>query len=110
VVAHLDGQPLAISWDGHVVIEMLSTPPNSSSLEAVDWQTGAVLWRYQSAADRNGFVPYVQAQDEPNADAIALTTVPTPGTDASQGLAELWLIRPGHAALELSSQAEPGVL
>lgn len=110
VVAHFDGQPLAISWDGHVVIEMLSTPPNSFSLEAVDWQTGAVLWRNQSPAERNGFVPDVQTQDEPNADAIALTTVPNPGADFSQGAAELWLIRPRHPALELSSQAEPGVV
>jgi hypothetical protein len=62
-----------------VVIESLSAPPNSFSLEAVDWQTGTVLWRNQSAAERNGLVPEVQAQDEPNADAIALTTVPNPG-------------------------------
>ncbi len=110
VVARLRGQPLAISWNGHVVIEMLSTPPNSFSLEAIDWQTGAVLWRNQSAAERNGLVPEVQAQDEPNADAIALTTVPNPGADFSQDHAELWLIRPGYRALELSNQAEPGVL
>jgi hypothetical protein len=111
VVARLHGQPLAISWNGHVVIEALSTPPNSFSLEAVDWQTGAVLWRNQSAAERNGLVPEVQAQDEPNADAIALTTVPNPvNTDFSKDLAELWLIRPGYPALKLSNQAEPGVL
>lgn len=109
VVAHLDGQPLAISWSGHVVIEELSTPPNSYSLEAVDWQTGAVLWRNQSAAERNGFVPNVQTQDEPNGDAIALTTLPN-FADFSQDRAELWLIRPGHSAVELSSQAEPGVV
>jgi hypothetical protein len=110
VVAHLDGQPVAISWDGHVVIVVLSTPPNSFSLEAIDWQTGAVLWRNQSAAERNGQVPEVQVQDEPHADAIAVTTVPNAGADFSQDVAELWLIRPGHPALELSSQAEPGVL
>jgi len=110
VVARLQGEPLAISWAGHVVIESLSTPPNSFSLEAVDWQTGTVLWRNQSAAERNGLVPEVQAQDEPNADAIALTTVPNPGADFSQDLAELWLIRPGYPALELSNRAEPGVL
>jgi hypothetical protein len=110
VVAHLDGQPLAISWNGHVVVELLSSPPNSFALEAVDWQTGAVLWRNQSAAERDGFVANVETQDEPNADAIALTTVPNPGADASQELAELWLIRPGHSALELSSQAEPGAI
>jgi len=110
VVARLQGEPLAISWAGHVVIESLSTPPNSFSLEAVDWRTGTVLWRNQSASERNGLVPEVQAQDEPNADAIALTTVPNPGADFSQDLAELWLIRPGYAAFELSSQAEPGVL
>lgn len=110
VVARLHGEPLAISWAGHVVIESLSTPPNSFSLEAVDWQTGTVLWRNQSAAERNGLVPEVQAQDKPNADAIALTTVPNPGADFSQDHAELWLIRPGYPALELSNQAEPGVL
>jgi len=110
VVARLQGEPLAISWAGHVVIESLSAPPNSFSLEAVDWQTGTVLWRNQSAAERNGLVPEVQTQDEPNADAIALTTVPNPGADFSQDLAELWLIRPGYPALELSNQAEPGVL
>jgi outer membrane protein assembly factor BamB len=110
VVARLHGEPLAISWAGHVVIESLSTPPNTFSLEAVDWQTGTVLWRNQSAAERNGLVPEVQAQDEPNADAIALTTVPNPGADFSQDIAELWLIRPGYPALELSNQAEPGVL
>ena len=110
VVARLRGEPVAISWAGHVVIESLSTPPNSFSLEAVDWQTGAVLWRSQSAAERNGLVPEVQAQDEPNADAIALTTEPNPGADFSQDLAELWLIRPGSPALELTGQAEPGVL
>jgi hypothetical protein len=110
VVARLRGEPLAISWAGHVVIESLSAPPNSFSLEAVDWQTGTVLWRNQSAAERHGLVPEVQAQDEPNADAIALTTVPNPGADFSQDLAELWLIRPGYPALELTSQAEPGVL
>jgi outer membrane protein assembly factor BamB len=95
VVARLHGEPLPISWAGHVVIESLSTPPNSFSLEAVDWQTGTVLWRNQSAAERNGLVPEVQAQDEPNTDAIALTTVPNPGADVSQDHAELWLIRPG---------------
>jgi hypothetical protein len=110
VVARLHGDPLAISWAGHVVIESLFSPPNSFSLQAVDWQTGAVLWRNQSAAERNGFVPDVQTQDEPNADAIALTTVPNPGADFSQDLAELWLIRPGYPARELSNQAEPGAL
>ena len=55
----------------------------------------------------NGSVP---TKKKPNADAIALTTVPNPGADFSQDLAELWLIRPGYAAFELSSQAEPGVL
>ena len=102
VVARLQGEPLAISWAGHVVIESLSTPPNSFSLEAVDW--------HQSAAERNGLVPEIQAQDEPNADAIALITVPNPGADFSQDLAELWLIRPGYPAFELNNQAEPGVL
>lgn len=111
VVAHLQGQPVAISWAGHVVIEVLSAPPNSFSLEAIDWQTGAVLWHNQSAAERHGLVPEVQTQDEPNADAIALTTVPNPvPTDYSQDLAELWLIRPGYQALELSTQAEPGAV
>ncbi len=110
VVARLHGEPLAISWAGHVVIESLSTPPNSFSLEAVDWQTGAVLWRNQSTTERNGLVPEVQAQDEPNADAIALTTVPNLGSDFSKDHAELWLVRPGYPALELSNQAEPGVL
>jgi hypothetical protein len=110
VVAHLHGDPLAISWEGHVVIESLFTPPNAFSLEAVDWQTGTVLWRNQSAAERHGQVPEIQAQDEPNADGIALTTVPNPGADYSQDIAELWLIRPGYAARQLSNQAEPGVL
>jgi hypothetical protein len=111
VVAHLQGQPVAISWAGHVVIEVLSAPPNSFSLEAIDWQTGAVLWHNQSAAERHGLVPEVQTQDEPNADAIALTTVPNPvPTDYSQDLAELWLIRPGYQALELSTKAEPGAV
>lgn len=110
VVARLQGQPLAISWAGHVVIEMLSSPPNSFSLEAIDWQTGSVLWRNQSAAERSGFVPSVQTQDQPNGDAIALTTVPNPPAGSSVGQAELWLIRPGHPAFELSTQAEPGSL
>ena len=39
-----------------------------------------------------------------------LTTVPEPGADYSEDLAELWLIRPGYPAQELSDDAEPGVL
>jgi hypothetical protein len=110
VVGDIQGQPVAISWAGHTIIEILSSPPNSFSLEAVDWQTGAVLWRNQSAAEQAGLVPEVQVQDEPNGDAIALTTDPDPGAEMSNDRAELWLIRPGYAALELSDQAEPGVL
>ncbi len=110
VVGHIQGEPLAISWAGHTIIQVLSSPPNSFSLEAVDWQTGGVLWRTQSAAEQAGLVPEVQVQDEPNGDAIALTTDPNPGADMSNDRAELWLIRPGYPDLELSDQAEPGVL
>jgi hypothetical protein len=52
VVGQLQGEPLALSWDGHVVIE---------------WQTGAVLWSGPPPpATLPGLVPTVNTQDQPN--------------------------------------------
>jgi hypothetical protein len=111
VVAELQGEPLAVSWDGHVVIARILSPSNGYSLEAIDWQTGAVIWSGPPPPSTlPGLVPTVNTEDQPNGDAIALTTVPEPGADYSEDLAELWLIRPGYPAQELSDDAEPGVL
>jgi len=109
-VAQLQGEPLAISWNGHVVIEAILSPPNTYYAEAVDWQTGAVLWRGQPATGDPGAVPTVTAQDQPNGDAIAFTTGAYPESGQSADPAQLWLIRPGYPAQELSDDAEPGVL
>jgi hypothetical protein len=110
-VAELQGEPLAVSWDGHVVIARILSPSNGYSLEAIDWQTGAVIWSGPPPPSTlPGLVPTVNTEDQPNGDAIALTTVPEPGADYSEDLAELWLIRPGYPAQELSDDAEPGVL
>jgi hypothetical protein len=67
VVGQLQGEPLALSWDGHVVIERILSPSNSYSLEAIDWQTGAVLWSGPPPpATLPGLVPTVNTQDQPN--------------------------------------------
>ncbi|MGA9112539.1 MAG: hypothetical protein WB802_01905 [Candidatus Dormiibacterota bacterium] len=109
-VAQLQGEPLAISWNGHVVIEAILSPPDTYYAEAVDWQTGAVLWRGQPATGDPAVVPTVTAQDQPNGDAIAFTTGAYRESGESADPAQLWLIRPGYPAQELSDDAEPGVL
>ena len=57
-----------------------------------------------------GLAPQIHTQDRPDRDAIALTTVPNPGGGFSEDLAQLWLIRPGYPAQELSDDARPGVV
>ena len=93
-----------------MVIEAILSPPDTYYAEAVDWQTGAVLWRGQPATGDPAVVPTVTAQDQPNGDAIAFTTGAYLESGESADPAQLWLIRPGYLAQELSDDAEPEVL
>jgi hypothetical protein len=83
VVAHLDSQPDAISWNGHLVVQSTT----QTHLEIVDWRTGVVRWPPTKSLDiRSTF----QVTARSRSDDLALTVA----TPDGHGHAALWLITP----------------
>ena len=98
VVAHVAGQPVAISWLGHVVVVMAD---NGQNPEVVDWATHEVLWRYRPHVEGCpcGSI-WAIASSRMNSDDVAVN-VPLKADRA----AALWLVRFRGSALHLGSVA-----
>ena len=98
IVAHVAGQPIAISWLGHVVVVMAD---DSQNPEVVDWITHKVLWRYRTHVERCPCSStWAIASSRMNSDDVAVN-VPI---RADRAVA-LWLVRIRASALHLGSVA-----
>jgi hypothetical protein len=81
VVGRVTGSPMAISWNGHVVVER-----RNQDIAVVDWQSGAVTWHTRpGGANPNVFVAARQRSDD-----LALAAINQLGQASDQ--AALWLI------------------
>jgi hypothetical protein len=107
VVGHFEGQALALSRTGRLVVTTVrSSPPspNTAALQVVDWKLNKVLWNVPALAQIG---PWVDAFDEPGGDGLVLTI--TTNTFLGTGAADAWLIRPGATAIHLASNVTQGV-
>jgi len=98
IVAHVVGQPIAISWLGHVVVVMADDFRNP---EVIDWATHRVLWRYRSHVEGCPCSSiWAIASSRMNSDDMAVI-VPIRADRA----VVLWLVRFRGSALHLGSVA-----
>ena len=98
IVTHVAGQPIAISWLGHVVVVMAD---DSQNPEVVDWATHQVLWRYRAHVGRCPCSSiWAIASSRMNSDDVAVTVLLR--ADRAVGP---WLIRFRGSALHLGSVA-----
>jgi hypothetical protein len=89
VVGQVTGSPLAISWDGHVVVER-----RDQDIAVIDWRSGLVTWHTQPGSAS----PNVDVATREHSDDLALSASSQPGQAPAQ--AALWLI-PSHAPARL---------
>lgn len=98
VVGHVTGEPIGISWLGHVVVVMAE---NFQNPEVIDWATHRVVWRYRShVAPCPCSSIWAIASSRANSDDVAVN-VPY---RADRAVA-LWLVRFRGSALHLGSVA-----
>ena len=90
VVGRITGSPIAISWDGHVVVEQ-----RDQHIAVVDWRSGAVTWHTRPGGSAS---PNVSVAAREHSDDLALAATNQPGRASAQ--ATLWLI-PSHAPARL---------
>jgi len=90
VVGRVAGSPLAISWDGHVVVER-----RDQDIAVIDWRSGLVTWHTQPGGSAS---PNVDVAAREHSDDLALSASSQPGQAPAQ--AALWLI-PSHARARL---------
>ena len=104
VVGYFDGQPEVLSLTGKVVVSLVMPSRGDFALQAVNWRSGAILWRGPAV---RGITPWVSAFDEPNGDGMALTVTAEPalGTGSAVG----WLVRPNAKPMRLASNVTQGV-
>jgi hypothetical protein len=100
LVAHLTGQPEAISWLGHVVVELAGY--SDDGLEAYDWQTGRAIWKSLGPSKCPCLIPGVAATSRPFTDDMALNIY--------DGPTGLWLISPSKTPRLLSRNVTPGII
>ncbi|MGO9872251.1 MAG: hypothetical protein ACLPVY_00505 [Acidimicrobiia bacterium] len=91
VVGRVTGSPIAISWDGHVVVER-----RDQDIAVVDWRSGAVTWHTEPGSDATPNVFVAAARER--SDDLALAAMNQPGQASAQ--AALWLI-PSRAPARL---------
>jgi photosystem II stability/assembly factor-like uncharacterized protein len=107
VVGHVDGQPMELSWDGHLVVELI----NGLDLAVVDWRTGAVLWRsgnQNGGPGGSGIVTAASVAARPESDDLALTVNDLPGRDPKT--AQLWLVTPSTPPKLLANAVAAGII
>jgi hypothetical protein len=106
VAARIPGQPRDISWDGHLVVV---TAAGSTTLNVVDWRTGATIWRSTPVTNPN-FQPVANEaiSARPHSDDIALAVWNQPGQQQRE--AALWLIKPGTTPTLLARRVLFGVI
>jgi hypothetical protein len=90
VVGRVIGMPIAMSWDGHVVVER-----RDQDIAAVDWRSGIVTWHTPPGGDSN---PSVDVAARGHSDDLAIAAMNQPGQAPHQ--AALWLI-PANAPARL---------
>ena len=101
IMARLRGQPEAISWLGHVVVQLVGT----DGIEAIDWQTGRVIWQRSGAAKCPCQGLSVFTSSMPFSEDMALNV--QGGIATQQGL---WLVSLAHAPLRLAARVEAGII
>ena len=102
IVARLHGDLTAISWLGHVVVEV---DQRAWRLEAVDWVTGKVLWTSGPPGEFPRPFPFADVASRPGTDDLALDVNPPHGARSS-----IWLLRPEGPAKLLDADAGPDVI
>ena len=102
IVARLHGDLTAISWLGHVVVEV---DQRAWRLEAVDWVTGKVLWTSGPPGEFPRPFPFADVASRPGTDDLALDVNPPHGARSS-----IWLVRPEGPAKLLDADAGPDVI
>ncbi|MDQ1466108.1 MAG: hypothetical protein QOH10_523 [Actinomycetota bacterium] len=104
VVGTVDGQPTDISWNGHLVVQLVG----GADLEVVDWRTHAVLWR---SAHQTGQGPTLSTDAavnaRPHSDDLALDVRDVPGQPL--GVGALWLVTPTQPPRKLAVRIVEGV-
>jgi hypothetical protein len=104
-VGHAVGQPLDISWNGHLVVVL----KNGFDIEVDDWRSGAKLWR---SADRHGqtagIVSEAAVSNRPLSDDIAVAASALPERNPNDAM--LWLISPGRPPKLLDPAVAAGVI
>jgi hypothetical protein len=101
IMARLRGQPEAISWLGHVVVQLVGT----DGIEAIDWQTGRVIWQRSGAAKCPCQGLSVFTSSMPFSEDMALNV--QGGIATQQGL---WLVSLAHGPLRLAARVEAGII
>ena len=88
-VAHVDGQPEGISWNGHLVVAL----NQGSVLVVVDWRTRTDRWQ-SAPPPGSGPVasPSAAVSARPGSDDLALAVSEDPGYDPSRAV--LFLVTP----------------
>jgi hypothetical protein len=108
VVGHVDGQPMELSWDGHLAVELI----NGFDVAVVDWRSGAVLWRSANRIEvpggPGGIVSGATVSARPESDDLALNVNALPGRDPK--VAQLWLVTPSSPPKLLANAVAAGVI
>ena len=100
VVGRVTGIPIAISWDGHVVVER-----RDEGIAVVDWRSGAVTWHTRPGGEAN---PSVFVATREHSDDLALAAMDQPGQAPEQ--AALWLIPFHERARLLDANVRAGII
>ena len=99
VVAQVKGQPVAISWLGHVVFSLTD---NFQAPVAYDWQTHKTVWQPKGWAGSCPCTsPKVFARSRTGTDDMALNVA-----HGTSDTASLWLVAPG-GAVRVSADVAP---
>jgi hypothetical protein len=103
-LAHLSGLPIALSFDGSLVLELVMHGTNSFD-QVVDRHNGKVLWS-REAYDHGG--PDVAAVAQPDGPGLAFTFVPA--SSLQNPPAQAWLVTPNRPPLLLANEVSPGII
>jgi hypothetical protein len=104
VVAHFNGQPLALSRTGRLIVTQITPSPGEFEVQVVDTHTGHVLWSSPTVPD---VAPWVNAFDQPGGDGLVVTYTshPAGGTGTAQG----WRFHPDQAPVHLGDNVNQGI-
>ena len=100
VVGRVTGIPIAMSWNGHVVVER-----RDQDIAAIDWRSGNVSWHTQPGGDAS---PNVDVAARERSDDLAVAAMNQPGQTGHQ--AALWLVPANAPARLLEAKVLFGII